>query len=57
MAALALADWLIVIAYLGLMVGLGIYLARSSGSFEDFFLAGRGLTTPILIATLVSSYY
>jgi SSS family solute:Na+ symporter len=56
-AHLALADWLIVAAYLSAMVGLGIWLARRGDGFEDFFLAGRTLTTPILIATLVSSYY
>ena len=57
MAHLALIDWLIILTYLGAMVGLGVFLARRGGDFEDFFLAGRVLTAPILIATLVSSYY
>ncbi|MGE4651415.1 MAG: sodium:solute symporter family protein, partial [Myxococcota bacterium] len=57
MVELAPVDWGIVAAYLLAMVGLGIYLARLGGDFDDFFLAGRALTAPILIATLVSSYY
>ncbi len=57
MAQIALIDWLIVSAYLALMVALGIVLARRGGNFDDFFLAGRALTAPMLIATLVSSYY
>ncbi len=40
-----------------LMMGLGVVLARRRGDFADFFLAGRSLTTPIRIATLVSTYY
>lgn len=56
-AQLAPIDWLIVTAYLVAMVGLGAFLARRGGSFDDFFLAGRVLTAPMLIATLVSSYY
>jgi len=57
MIQLAALDWLIVGAYLVSMTALGIWLSRRGGSFTDFFLAGRSLTTPMLIATLVSSYY
>jgi SSS family solute:Na+ symporter len=57
LAHLLAIDWLIVAAYMVAMVGLGLYLARRGGDFEEFFLAGRVLTAPILIATLVSSYY
>ncbi len=57
MGALGSIDWLIIAVYLGGMTALGIYLARRGGDFEDFFLAGRALTAPMLIATLVSSYY
>jgi SSS family solute:Na+ symporter len=39
------------------MVTVGALLARRHASFEDFFLAGRALTTPILITTLISTYY
>jgi SSS family solute:Na+ symporter len=57
LAELGVIDWSIVAAYLALMVGLGVWLAGKGGGFEDFFLAGRALTAPMLIATLVSSYY
>ena len=57
MASLSLFDWLVVAGYLLGMVALGVTLARRGETFDDFFLAGRALTAPILIATLVSSYY
>jgi SSS family solute:Na+ symporter len=57
MVQLSAVDWLIIAVYLASMVVLGVILARRGGSFGDFFLAGRTLTTPLLIATLVSSYY
>lgn len=57
MATLALIDWIIISIYLLSMVGLGAYLARRGGNFDDFFLAGRSLTAPMLVATLVSTYY
>ena len=57
MATLGTVDWLIVAAYLAAMVGVGIFLARRHTDFDDFFLAGRALTTPILITTLISTYY
>jgi SSS family solute:Na+ symporter len=57
MVDLAPIDWAIVLVYLLGMVALGVVLARRGGNFDDFFLAGRVLTAPILVATLVSSYY
>jgi len=57
MTPLAPIDWAIVSAYLLGMVALGIVFARRAGGFDDFFLAGRVLTAPILVATLISSYY
>ena len=57
LAALGIIDWSIIVAYLGGMTALGVYLARRGGDFEDYFLAGRVLTAPMLIATMVSSYY
>ena len=37
-------DWLIVILYMVLTLGIGVYLARrASGSMEDFFVSGRSL--------------
>jgi SSS family solute:Na+ symporter len=39
------------------MVGVGLWFAKKHSDFEDFFLAGRSLTTPLLITTLISTYY
>ena len=39
------------------MVGVGFWFSMRHGDFEDFFLAGRSLTTPLLITTLISTYY
>lgn len=37
-------DWLVVLAYLVVTLGLGLYLARkASGSLVDFFVSGRSL--------------
>jgi len=57
MANLSALDLAIIAGYMLLMMGVGALLARRGGDFTDFFLAGRALTTPILIATLVSTYY
>ena len=50
-------DLGIVLAYLAGMVAVGYLVAGRIRRFADFFVAGRALTTPILICTLVSSYY
>ncbi|MCH2651259.1 MAG: sodium:solute symporter family protein, partial [Candidatus Marinimicrobia bacterium] len=38
-------------------VGVGLWFAKKHTDFDDFFLAGRSLTTPLLITTLISTYY
>lgn len=50
-------DSAILVAYLFGMLVIGWVALRRIRVFEDWFLAGRGLTTPILVATLVSTYY
>ena len=50
-------DLGIVVAYLLLMIGIGIYVFRKVPSFEEFVVAGRSMTTPILVCTLASTYY
>tara|TARA_B100000161_G_scaffold5084_1_gene3308 strand:+ start:1081 stop:2535 length:1455 start_codon:yes stop_codon:yes gene_type:complete len=57
MYPLEIIDYIIVIAYLTGMIGVGLWFAKKHNDFEDFFLAGRSLTTPILITTLISTYY
>lgn len=50
-------DLVIVMAYLAGMLVLGWVAAGRIRGFADFFVAGRALTTPILICSIVSSYY
>jgi SSS family solute:Na+ symporter len=55
--ALATLDYVIVIIYLVGMLALGAIISSRIKGFKDYFLAGGALTTPLLICTLVSSYY
>lgn len=50
-------DYVIVAAYLLMTLGLGAFVSTRIHGFKDYFLAGGSLTTPLLICTLVSSYY
>lgn len=50
-------DYFIILTYLAGMVGVGFWFAKKHTDFDDFFLAGRSLTTPLLITTLISTYY
>ncbi len=50
-------DYIIIVVYLAGMVGVGLWFAKKHKDFDDFFLAGRSLTTPLLITTLISTYY
>ena len=50
-------DLAVVGLYLLMMLGVGYYIYKKAPSFEEFLLAGRTMTTPILICTLASTYY
>lgn len=50
-------DYFILALYLIGMVAIGVWFSKRHKDFDDFFLAGRTLTTPILISTLISTYY
>ena len=50
-------DYVIITIYLAGMVCVGIWFSKKHCDFDDFFLAGRSLTTPLLITTLISTYY
>jgi solute:Na+ symporter, SSS family len=50
-------DLTVIAIYLVATIAIGVLLAGRVKAYRDFFLAGRSLTTPILICTLVSSYY
>ncbi len=46
----------VVVGYLGVLLGIGFYVYRKAPSFEEFVVAGRSMTTPILVCTLASTY-
>jgi len=50
-------DLAVVVGYLMLMIGIGVFVYRKAPSFEEFVVAGRSMTTPILVCTLASTYY
>jgi len=49
-------DRLIVIGYFLILLIIG-FRSRTKSGMEEFFLAGRSLTIPAFVATLVSSWY
>jgi solute:Na+ symporter, SSS family len=57
MAAMGTLDYVIVAVYLVGMLALGAAISTQIRGFKDYFLAGGSLTTPLLVCTLVSSYY
>ena len=57
MGAISTIDYVIIALYLSGMVGVGLWFAKKHTDFDVFFLAGRSLTTPLLITTLISTYY
>lgn len=54
---LSFLDYAIVAAYLAGMIAIGVWIARKVKDFASFFVAGRMMTTPLLLCTLVSTYY
>src|SRR5690606_21415942 len=50
-------DLAVVGAYLLGMLGIGALVSRRIHTFRDFFVAGGRMTAPILVCTLVSTYY
>lgn len=50
-------DYAVVSLYLLAMIGIGWAMASRIKQFKDYFLAGGMLTTPLLVCTLVSTYY
>jgi SSS family solute:Na+ symporter len=54
---LAALDYAIIVFYLGLMLAIGAFLFTKIRRFKDYFLAGGTLTTPLLVCSLVSTYY
>ncbi|UCE98904.1 MAG: sodium:solute symporter family protein [Planctomycetota bacterium] len=48
-------DWCIVIGYLIVIVGIGVYIKRYVANVTDFIVAGRGLKTFLAIATMIGT--
>ncbi len=48
-------DWCIVIGYLAIIVGVGVYIRRFVVNVTDFIVAGRGLKTCLAIATMIGT--
>ncbi len=42
-------DFVVIVAYLLFMLFIGWYVSKKTTSFEEFFIAGRTMTTPVLI--------
>jgi SSS family solute:Na+ symporter len=50
-------DITVIVTYMLIMLGIGFYVYRRAPSFEEYIVAGRSMTTPILVCTLASTYY
>jgi len=57
MISFAIADYFVLIIYAGLVVAVGTLAARRKSGAIDYLLAGRTLTLPMFVATLVSTWY
>ncbi len=57
-ATLSVADWLVIGLYFGAVVFVGFRAARKARThIDEYLVAGRSLTLPIFVATLVSTWY
>lgn len=54
---LSLIDSSIIIIYFLMLIVIGYFIKKKIKGINDYFLAGRKLTLPIFIATLVSTWY
>ena len=50
-------DYAVIAAYLVAMLAIGAVVAKRIRGFEDYFVAGHRMTAPLLVCTLVSTYY
>ena len=50
-------DWLAIGIYVALLLSLGFYKSSRKDNDKDFILAGRKLSLPGLVATLVATWY
>src|SRR6056297_3134892 len=57
---LAFGDIAVIIGYIGIVLFIGFYIARKKDkhtSTEEFILAGRKVTLPLFVGTLVATWY
>lgn len=54
---ISIVDYVIILAYFVLLFVIGYFVKRKIHNLNDYFLAGRRLTLPIFVATLVSTWY
>lgn len=57
MVTLGWIDYAIIILYFLVVLYIGYIAKKRVGKLEEYFLAGRRLTLPIFVATLVSTWY
>jgi len=50
-------DWIVIAVYVFGILYVGYYFSKKSKGFDDYFMAGRDLTAPLLVGTLVSTFY
>lgn len=50
-------DWALVALYFGLLAAVWLRLVRTRSSADDYFVAGRRVTLPAFVATLVATWY
>src|SRR5216117_1146229 len=50
-------DWGLVIVYFGFLVAVWLRLIRRAPAAADYLVAGRRVTLPALVATLVATWY
>jgi len=57
MLELAAIDYVIILTYFVMLFTLGFFIKKKVRNLDDYFLAGRRLTLPIFVITLVSTWY
>jgi len=57
MLELSIFDYGILLVYFGLLFIIGYFVKNKIHNLTDYFLAGRRLTLPIFVVTLVSTWY
>ncbi|WP_295636869.1 sodium:solute symporter [uncultured Mailhella sp.] len=50
-------DWLAIFMYLSIMILVGWYVSRKVKNSEDYLMAGRALSYPMVVATVAATWY